>query len=198
MVRPRRGEGVPANKRLENAFWDMFAEMSFDDITVSSISKRAEVNHNTFYYYFDNLDSMASQMIEQNLISDMPLLVLSGFSTGTFDLDQIMASQDARQKFQRICILAGPNSASWMRDKLMDAVYNLWMKSIGINTFDLTRDEKIIFTFAIGGLLAVLGEHAQSGDPSELKIILESDLGRGLISTIANLLNDHRERQDDC
>lgn len=65
MARPKRhSSDLPAYTRIENAFWQLLEEMPFDKITVSALSRRAEVNHNMIYYYFDNIQDMAQKLFD--------------------------------------------------------------------------------------------------------------------------------------
>ena len=60
MARPKRDpDKKPAFERIEDAFWDILSEKPFDKITISELSKRAGVNHNLLYFYFDGIEDMA-------------------------------------------------------------------------------------------------------------------------------------------
>ena len=56
MARPRVivGEDT-AYQKIEKAFWAELADKEYEKITISSLSKRAGVNHNTFYYHFSSI-----------------------------------------------------------------------------------------------------------------------------------------------
>ena len=48
-------------KTIMQTFSEMIEEMPFDKITVLALVKRCEINHNTFYYHFQ--DSVMSCLI---------------------------------------------------------------------------------------------------------------------------------------
>lgn len=84
MARPRSNENMPtAPQRLASAFWEMLVEMPFSQITVSSLSARAHVNHNTFYYYFDSMEGHIAgtrngDIITGNITSSLGTFVFEG------------------------------------------------------------------------------------------------------------------------
>jgi len=188
MARPKRdSEAVPARARLEHAFWELLAEAPYKDMTIGSLSRRAGVNHNTFYYYFDNLDDMAVRLLEANLIPEFPERVLAAFGAGALDFADATGDARIRLRFQRLCLLAGPNSATWLTERLSQAIRGLWLASLGLDPADLTRAEAAALTFMLGGMLAVLGEFGQDGDPAVLGLIVDSPLGRGLMTTMQTM-----------
>lgn len=65
MARPKRSE-ADAYDRIQTAFWDLLAEKPFEKITIAALSKKAAVNHNLIYYYFENLYDMAEKLFKAN------------------------------------------------------------------------------------------------------------------------------------
>jgi len=188
MVRPRRDSGViPAKERLDDAFWDMFSEMPYRDITIAAISKRAEVNHNTLYYYYDNLEDMAVTLIEENFIPDLPALVMDSLVGGVLDMDSLVHDLLIRKRFGRMCLLVGNNSEMWIMDSLKDATKNLWLKAFAQNPASLDKSQEALFDFIIGGILSVLGKHGQSGDPAQIKEMIGEDFAMTLLPVIKSL-----------
>ena len=60
MARPKHSENEPtAYQRISEAYWAELAEKDYSKITVTSLARRAGVNHNLLYYYFENIDEMA-------------------------------------------------------------------------------------------------------------------------------------------
>lgn len=194
MARPKAGEGTPARERIESAFWELLAEMSYPEITIALLAKRAGVNHNTFYYYYKNIDELAAQLVEQSIVPDLSLHIATVFMTGTFDVRATMANTEARERFGRICLLAGPNSASWIKDKMRETVMGLWSKSLGIDPADFTPEERTLFTFIFGGMLAVLGSSRPDEGLTQIASFAESDLGRGAYATVRGLLEKRAAR----
>lgn len=51
-----------ANTRLENAFLKLIEEKPFSKITVNDIVKEAGVHRNTFYYHYQSIPAMLSEI----------------------------------------------------------------------------------------------------------------------------------------
>lgn len=49
MARPRKSEHASANAKLIDAFWTCLEDHRLTDITISAITKSAELNRGTFY-----------------------------------------------------------------------------------------------------------------------------------------------------
>jgi len=193
MARPKRGSEVPAQERLKEAFWQMLDEVPLAEMTVSSLSRRAGVNHNTFYYYYENLDALAAQMLEQNLIPELPLRILNTFSQGTLSAEVFTSNEDFLQRYQRMCLMAGPHSSSWLKDALKSRVLALWLNALGATSETLDRKDGIVLEFMIGGLLTVLGTANVIDDLSALSRIMEGEMGRGIFSTIFQIAQTYRQ-----
>lgn len=51
-------------KTIMQTFSEMIEEMPFDKITVLALVKRCEINHNTFYYHFQDLYELLDKWIQ--------------------------------------------------------------------------------------------------------------------------------------
>jgi len=188
MARPRRDAGlVPAKERLENTFWEMLAEMPYREMTVAAISSRAEVSHNTFYYYFKNIEDMTLESMEKNFIPEFPLIALSAFEAGAPDFSQLASDPEAKKRFNRLCLLLGKNSSPWIQEILKKSVLGKVPETLGIDLAALSREEKILLTFVVGGFLSILAEHEQGSDIFEPMVLMSSDFGKAIFAAMTSL-----------
>jgi len=188
MVRPRRDSGiVPAKERLENTFWEMLAEMPSREMTVAAISSRAEVSHNTFYYYFKNIEDMTLELMEENFIPEFPLIALSAFEAGSLDFGQLASNPETKRRFNRLCLLLGKNSSPWIQEILKKSVLSKVPETLGIDPATMDKDKRIFLTFVIGGFLSVLAEHEQGSDIIEPMVIMSSDFGKAVFEAMNSL-----------
>lgn len=79
MARPRKSEHASANAKLIDAFWACLEDHRLTDITISAITKSAELNRGTFYYHFRDIDDLTARAIEVEFNSQTLL-------PGIFDL----------------------------------------------------------------------------------------------------------------
>jgi len=183
MARPRRDSGiVPAKQRLENAFWAMLAEREFAGITIEAICQRAAVNHNTFYYYFDNLDQMAAVLVDANLVPELPRMVLAGLTRDQPRVELLLGDPDLRRRFERVQLLLGPHADQRIHDQLKASVTQLWLDSLDAKADD--QHLRAFVTFVIGGMLSILGTD-DLGDRTQLMAWMADDFGP-IIQTVLN------------
>jgi len=184
MVRPRRDSGiVPAKQRLEDAFWAMLAEMPFANFTIEAICKRAQVSHNSLYYYYSNLDQMASVLLEDNLVPELPRMVLNGFVDGRLYADLLLGDPLLVMRFRRVCLLVGNNAAPWMREQLTRSITALWLASIDTDPAHPDPRLGAHLAFILGGVMAILGD-PDLGDPAQLITWIAHDFGPAIRSVL--------------
>lgn len=82
---------------IMQAFMDLLAQKSVDKITVTDVIEKANVNRNTFYYYYDNIPSLLGAFFEQERIK------FSGSS---------QRSDSLAEEYQRACALFRENRAA--------------------------------------------------------------------------------------
>lgn len=189
MPRPRADQqGPSAQERLEAAFWGLLAERPCADLTVAALSAHARVNHNTFYYYFANIDDMAEQLFERNLLPDLPRRVLGTFSTrspGQEDTTDwpVEVSADVRAHFARAVLFARSGSVT-LTDILKRSLTSLWLEAAGVDAARLSPGQRDQLEFVFGGLVAVLAVPGNEVTPERLAELMGSPLGHGLLTSL--------------
>lgn len=188
MARPKKEPGtLSAKERIEEAFWELLVEMPYDQITIGALSRRASINHNTFYYYFKSMDAMAADIVERTVFPEVPSLLMTGLASGSIDTDALLEHEEYRRYFQRICLLAGAHSTPRIVDRLKEAALSVWMSSLNVRLDDLGKQQRFLVAFLVGGILAVLGEYDPDGDRSDFKAILDNNLALGIPDQLSAL-----------
>ncbi len=196
MARPKKEPGtLSAKERIEEAFWELLVEMPYDQITIGALSRRASINHNTFYYYFKSMDAMAADIVERTVFPEVPSLVMTGLASGTLDTDALLEHEEYRRYFQRICLLAGAHSTPRIVDRLKEAALSVWMSSLNVRLDDLGKQQRFLVAFLVGGILAVLGECDPEGDLSDFRAIIDNNLALGIPDHLASLA-EHAGKTD--
>ena len=187
MARPKSNQSTPsASDRLEAAFWAILAEMPFSTITVSALSARAGVNHNTFYYYFDSIEDMAQKLFERNMMPELPKVLLPLLAAGMADFGEVMADPQVDAHFKRACLFARSDSAL-LTGILRDSVMRLWLDTVGLKEEDLSQEQQDRLTFVFGGLVAALGDMGEQASLTRISAIVESPLGKGIFETLSQV-----------
>lgn len=75
----------------------MLANNLYSKITISALAYQAQVNHNTIYYYFKNIDDMAIKLFNQNMSTNLLEIMVSSFASGNFDIDFMFTDEEFKK-----------------------------------------------------------------------------------------------------
>lgn len=74
MARPRKDADAPdARTRIIEAFWELIENNSIFELSVGEVTRAAQCNRGTFYYYFHDFDELVAIAIAQ-LLQDNELI----------------------------------------------------------------------------------------------------------------------------
>lgn len=187
MARPKRIPGEKtARERMEDAFWEMLAEMPYDKMTGKEICARANVSHNSFYYHFENMDDMARQIFDCLIVPEIPAAIMQSISAGVPVVNNLMGFPDAKRRFDKMCLLASSGSP-FLMGLVRQMVLNAWLGAMGLEESDLTPADRLDLTFALGGALTLLGSGLVSLDSDAMREFSEREMGRGVMRAMASL-----------
>lgn len=176
MGRPRYKRGaVDARGKLAAAFWGLPAERPFDEVSVLDVVRRAGVNKSTFYYHFANIDEMAVNVVEQCF--DTGAFTRMVDSIDKFEADAV-GPDDAQlnRTFERLGLIAGNHSSPSVRHLLKCAISQAWCDRYGINLEAATTEDRVLFEFTLGGVLAVIGMRISGTDDLTFREVLSFGL----------------------
>ena len=91
----------PRNQRtrqnIMNGFMKLIKQKEFSDITISDITKEAEINRSTFYYHFmdkyDLIDEIQREVLTKEIFKEVALQEVINEQTIILSLQAIMGSQ---------------------------------------------------------------------------------------------------------
>lgn len=213
MARPKANQpGPTAQERLEQAFWDSLHEMPYDSLTVSGISKRAQVNHNTFYYYYENIDDMAEQAFKNDLQDDALFFMLLIFNQAdkaqleNFDIifdnpairERLHKADNAEElwhdvlskRFTKIYAYL-TNGSTYLIDLFKSSIIQLWANYFNIDVKRFDTMAALQIEFLLNGAIGVY----RSLDPdttfdqvlSHINALLETPLGKATLQTVLGI-----------
>ncbi|MDO4532206.1 MAG: TetR/AcrR family transcriptional regulator [Coriobacteriia bacterium] len=186
MARPKRVAGEKtAYERMEDAFWEMIAEMPYHKMTGKELRERAGVSHNTFYYYFSDMDDMACKLFEGLNIAEGPMTVFAAMQQGKHPASVVATIPDFSERYRKLCLLAGSGSPMLV-GMLRKAAITAWLSAAGLSEADLTSEDRIDLEFAFGGGIALLAS-GMIDDPSALAGFPDREVGHGILTKLQNL-----------
>lgn len=190
MARPRNDAGgASAKERMQEAFWGLLEEKPFDQMTLAELSRKAHVNHNTFYYHYENLNDAAVKMLRENLIDDFPHMMVASLEDLPRGVSTLIDDPGIRLRFKRMCLLAGPHSSAWLMLRLKEAIIDLWFDAFEADKAKLTWEDEAMLTFVISGMLAVLGEFGSEKDPRAFMFLTVTEVIQVNLKTLRDILD---------
>ena len=190
MARPKRDpDKKPAFERIEDAFWDILSEKPFDKITISELSKRAGVNHNLLYYYFDGIEDMARQLFERNMSDGVPQRIL-GILLGNADIEaELLADDMILKRVMRTRLFMRRDSA-FLNEIVRIRIQKEWLVAAGVIEKQLTQENKVDLDFIFSGVVAIVGSEQFEENQQAIASLNKRVLGKGIIDTLKNFSNN--------
>lgn len=183
MARPRKdAPGPTALERMREAFWELLEEKPYSAITVKLITQRAGVNHNTFYYHFQNIDEMAVQLFEDNIPTRL-IEVMVGVSMGKpIDVQLIAQEPGIEMHYQRVRAVVRSGSLD-LAKRSRDRLIGHWLQRANLVSENLSRADRARIDYIWGGITAVIS----SDDAPTVESYLEL-LQTGIADAVGGLV----------
>lgn len=183
MARPRKDEARPsAYERMTVAFWSLLEEKPYSAVTVKLITQRAGVNHNTFYYHFENIDDMAVKMFE-NVIPTRLVDMMAAVSMGQSpDLSVVRNDPEIEEHYQKIRAIVRSGSFD-LNQMSKNRLMHCWLERAGLDEETLSRTDRARVNYIWGGITAVIS----SDEAETLEDYLEL-LQSGIIDAVGMVI----------
>ena len=174
----------------------MLGNMPFSQITVSAISVKAGVNHNTFYYHFSSIEDLAEKVFRENMLPELPAIMLPVLSEDSPDADSSLADgvpdpTELSFHFRRARLYAASDSAL-LTGILRDSITRLWLDAAGIEESQLLQPERDQLAFIFGGIVSMIAEMGDDADVGRMAELVGSPLGRGILDALSAIATRDR------
>lgn len=176
MARPKHNEGEPtAYDRIAEAYWTELAEKEYSKITITSLARRAGVNHNLLYYYFQNIDEMAIRFFEDNTTGQFSARYFINALLQGEDISPVIDGSTLK-KLQRVKLYARGDSA-YLTGIFQKALIQTWLDGSDQTWDMLSPEDRFDLLFVIGGLTTILGNEALSDTPDKMLGFSRREIG---------------------
>ena len=190
MARPKASqEGPTARERIKHAFWDLLAEKPFEQITVNDVAQAAQVNRNTFYYHFENMEALAREIIEAMIPTKFVGVLIEGITAGHIDTQLISDAGVTQEQYDRVR-LAVNNESGWLFSLVREAVLDMWFERLGLGPDTFTTRDWCRINFVWNGMLGLLGTE-QIGSFEEYCAALDSGIADAAATLVHAILAEH-------
>lgn len=191
MPRPKSTE-ANARQRLCDSFWEMLEEGEPGGINIRRLSRRAGVNHNTFYYHFSSIEDMEKHLIDETVPEELAPLVAVLHHQNRLKIDNIPFPDDILTRAGRLKSILKNGSPS-LRDSLQSKIFAIWLGVTGRKEESLTQKERIELTFLINGFMGAFAELDLPQDLPIIEQIANGALGKGYFGTIQGLARSQEQ-----
>lgn len=201
MPRPKKSNTDEAAAiKIENAFWDLLKTERYADITVLRVSQEAEVNRNSFYYHYRDINDLAYQAVKHNVEHEVSGAWVAGLLAafqGNADWPIVTADAAILPHAERI-ILCVRSDSSYLKKLITDFLRKVWFDSFSIDEERLSTVEKLQADFIFAGLIATLGSREIQESPLSMSLLVQTELCKSILLTIEKIAsaqkNDSREK----
>lgn len=176
-----------------DAFWNIAEKRGLQNVTISEVTKKAQLNRGTFYVYFSDIDDLLYQA-EQEIVADFRSKIesilakneLSDFPNLSHKLIEILGMYD-----DKLFLLLGKNGDPVFLDLVRKEASSVFSSVLKISDTNPYQDYIIAYaTSAITGLLQFWHETGRELSLEELSGIAHGMMTYGLLGLKEKLENN--------
>lgn len=192
MARPPAHSAHSAVQRIEEAFWGLLSSMKYDDITIAALARHANINHNTIYYHYRNLDDVAFSLIDK-LTDSVPLEVFAQALTqedmgGRHSIAILLNEHPEVHGLFARAALIGRSGSSDIVAYLRKRVEERWLGVLGIAPDNAEESLRLLLTFMTGGMLSIVSTVDDDEDVvTKIVPIFSEGISQAFVSTLTRL-----------
>lgn len=202
MARPRKDADAPdARTRIIEAFWELIENNSIFELSVGEVTRAAQCNRGTFYYYFHDFDELVAiaiaQLLQDNeLITDALWHFSSEGDLSAFD------RRDVRCLLRRIVITMRAGAAEQVVQGIHTIIIDRVREIVHPDGEELKADSSFAVGFLVSGIMGFVMAVAmqtvetvaqvEGVDTSELleRVSKEADAYRASRATSPDVVKD--------
>ena len=163
MARPRKDADAPdARTRIIEAFWELIENNSIFELSVGEVTRAAQCNRGTFYYYFHDFDELVAiamtQLLQDNeLITDALWHFSSEGDLSAFD------RRDVRCLLRRIVITMRAGAAEQVVQGIHTIIIDRVREIVHPDGEELKADSSFAVGFLVSGIMGFVMRSALPG-----------------------------------
>lgn len=175
-------------KSIRNTLYQMVIEKKYTDITVTELSKRAEIGRKTFYLHYDSIESVFNEMRDELGYELRLLLNNKVYRCNRFDVNELFVSLNKIMEnhlgfFKRI---ASENSYAFFLNDFVNLFKNIMKEQLRKSDIDHPF-ENMYIEFFCTGLISVYIKWLKDETPitlENLTLFSEDALNNGIKNLI--------------
>lgn len=156
MGRPKKDpEAQDARQRIVEAFWKLLEDRRLSELTVGVICAEATCNRGSFYYHFDDLDSLVFSAIENELM-DGGGLPNEMFNLVTGADDGVFSRIVEGRRMERLSLMMERGGMDRVEAMAKKTMLGIWRTVLCPDGSDLLPETRFVIEYAVSGMLGVL------------------------------------------
>ena len=169
MARPRKDADAPdARTRIIEAFWELIENNSIFELSVGEVTRAAQCNRGTFYYYFHDFDELVAIAIAQ-LLQDNELI--------TDALWHFSSEGDLSAFDRRIVITMRAGAAEQVEQGIHTIIIDRVREIVHPDGEELKADSSFAVGFLVSGIMGfvmAVGFAREGGEEIDLEQLGDS------------------------
>lgn len=158
MPRPKKDSyDMTGKERIKEAFWELYMEKPIEKIGIKEIAALAECNRTTFYYYYDNINSVLEEIESEVILKDGPQLLVNIVRTDGNVSEFMDYVEKNETKIRVICHLLSSRGDPGFLHKMKAVMLEEWRKLLFPNEKQLPHEMRILLEYFMGGSLSLMG-----------------------------------------
>ena len=197
MARPKKANREDmATVKIENAFWKLLETEQYAAITVLRICQESNINRNSFYYHYKDIDDLAYTAFKNNADANVSGALLSTLLSSFQDNPrQTVTDFDPMilPRSKRIMLCASSDSV-FLNRLVRDLLKQNWFEALAIDESLLTVIDALQIDFIFSGLTTVLGSPEIKASPFLMPELARMEIGKAAIATMKSISDKQKSR----
>jgi len=156
VARPRKDSPeLDARTRIIEAFWTLIEKNDFASLSVGQVVAEAGCNRGTFYYYFRDLDELASTAIDLLLQNDA-LIANALWCVSNEGDAAAFEGTEVRRMLHRVVVAIGAGCARSVNQTMYVNALACWRRLACLDGGDLEPDARFAIKFMLFGVMSYI------------------------------------------
>ena len=145
---------------IKTSYRNLLMEKNNSKITITELAEHANIDRKTFYLHYDSIDSIAHEIMEENLVELKEVLETNGFSENSFDAKIIIQSMNTciEKDIDFFTTISRHNDFDFFIKKMKDIFFTHTVHAIEKNS-DIDNNEFLIYIkFTLSGVTDIYAD----------------------------------------
>ncbi len=184
MARPTTRE-KSALIKITESFWQLLEEKDYDKITVKLICQNAGINHNSFYYYYNNVDELAKHLIDNFPVMNSPTvnIIINGRLSELVDQEKDIELY----RFWRNLALYTCRNSAYLEKLFFNHIKNIYLSNLNVSYDEFSEPDKYVLLYLLAGLTNLISIIRKKDDPLIIIQLLDTTIAKNMIEFSDNV-----------